>query len=63
MDILKPKFCVGIGNFAETRVKKVLKNVENLELGKIMHPSPANPRARNWIVDVNVMFKDLGIKL
>lgn len=46
----KCKTLIGIGRFAEERVKYVCKNYElNHEIGYLMHPSPRNPTAnREW---------------
>ena len=46
--ILAPKFVIGIGNFAESRARESLKNL-NLTITKILHPSPASPASnKNW---------------
>ena len=40
-------FGSGIGAFAEQRARQALG--DELKIGRILHPSPANPRAqRNW---------------
>jgi single-strand selective monofunctional uracil DNA glycosylase len=45
--ILEPEWVVGIGAFAETRAREVLP--ADVRIGRILHPSPANPRAhKNW---------------
>ncbi len=45
--LLEPEWVVGIGTFAETRAREVLP--ETVRIGRILHPSPANPRAhKGW---------------
>jgi single-strand selective monofunctional uracil DNA glycosylase len=45
--ILEPEWVVGIGRFAESRAQEVLG--DSVRIGRILHPSPANPRAqRDW---------------
>ncbi len=46
--ILEPEWLVGIGSFAEARALEVLEG-EGVRIGRVLHPSPANPRAqRDW---------------
>jgi single-strand selective monofunctional uracil DNA glycosylase len=45
---LAPEWVVGIGSFAEERAREALAGAP-LRIGRILHPSPANPRAqRAW---------------
>ena len=47
IEILEPSLLVGIGRFAETALKRVAP--EELEVRRVLHPSPANPAAnRDW---------------
>ena len=58
---LKPRFVVGIGNFAEKQAKNALDSVD-VTVGRITHPSPANPKAnRNWEYLIEKELKDLGV--
>jgi single-strand selective monofunctional uracil DNA glycosylase len=60
---LKPKFVVGIGNFAADRAKSALQGL-NITIGKITHPSPANPRAnKDWEGFISKEFEAIGIHL
>ncbi len=60
---LKPKFVVGIGNFAADRAKSALQGL-NITIGKITHPSPANPRAnKDWEGFIFKEFEAIGIHL
>lgn len=47
VSLLEPEWVVGVGAFAQTRAREVLP--ERIRVGRILHPSPANPRAqKNW---------------
>lgn len=68
IEYLKPKYVVGIGNFAEKRVKAALADspeiLENTVLGRILHPSPASPKAnRGWAEQAEAELRALGIEL
>ncbi len=48
IEILKPEYVIGIGNFAEERAIEALKDM-NIKIIKILHPSPASPQSnKNW---------------
>ncbi len=45
--LLQPEWVVGIGAFAESRAREVL--ADTVKVGRVLHPSPANPRAqKDW---------------
>ncbi len=45
--LLEPEWVVGIGAFAESRAREVL--ADTVKIGRVLHPSPANPRAqKDW---------------
>jgi len=45
--VLEPQWVVGIGAFAESRAREVLGDA--VKIGRVLHPSPANPRAqKDW---------------
>ena len=48
--LLEPRLFIGIGAFAQARAKKVLGDeFPELEIGRILHPSPASPLAnKGW---------------
>ena len=47
VEILEPEWVVGIGAFAAERARAVLG--DSVRLGRVLHPSPANPRAqKDW---------------
>ena len=59
--ILKPEWLIGIGGFAEKRIKEAL-NGSDIKIGKILHPSPASPMAnRGWAEIAKKQLNDLGI--
>ena len=46
--ILEPRWVVGIGRFAESRAREALEDAD-VRIGRVLHPSPANPQAqRDW---------------
>jgi len=46
--LLQPEWVVGVGGFAEKRARLALDGMD-LQLGRILHPSPASPAAnRDW---------------
>jgi len=48
VEIFRPEWVVGIGAFAEQRAREAVAN-RGIRVGRILHPSPANPRAqRDW---------------
>jgi single-strand selective monofunctional uracil DNA glycosylase len=48
VDIFEPEWLVGIGAFATERAREAVGE-RKLRIGRILHPSPANPRAqRDW---------------
>ncbi|MBW1736690.1 MAG: single-stranded DNA-binding protein [Deltaproteobacteria bacterium] len=61
--LLSPRWVLGIGNFAEERARAALSGLE-VEVGRISHPSPANPRAnRGWANLVENELAALGIQV
>ena len=58
--VLEPTWVVGIGVFAENRAREVLG--EEVRIGRVLHPSPANPRAaRDWSGEARRQLKEQGI--
>jgi len=63
VEILAPDVVVGIGHFAFERCGKALKDMD-LKVGRITHPSPANPRAnRGWDAVVERELAEMGLDL
>ena len=60
---LQPQYVVGIGAFAADRAKTALKGLD-VSLGRITHPSPANPKAnRGWEDCIMREFTEMGIEV
>jgi single-strand selective monofunctional uracil DNA glycosylase len=60
-EALEPEWVVGIGAFAEGRVQAVLGG-SGVKIGRILHPSPANPRAqRDWAGTVTKELVSQGV--
>ncbi len=60
VELLAPRIVIGIGKFAEDRVRLALG--DGVRIGRITHPSPANPRAnRGWAARVEAELAALGI--
>ena len=48
VDTLEPEWLVGVGGFAEQRVRDVIGD-GTVRIGRVLHPSPASPAAnRDW---------------
>jgi single-strand selective monofunctional uracil DNA glycosylase len=57
-----PARVIGIGNFAEERAREIVKE-SGVRVGKILHPSPANPAANSgWREIVLDQLRDQGIE-
>ena len=60
LELLKPEFAIGVGAFAEARLKGVAP--EGMTVGKILHPSPASPAAnRGWAEAATKQLVEQGI--
>lgn len=56
---LQPEWVIGVGDFARRRAQLVCDQVR---VGQILHPSPANPQAnRAWATVVTKQLVDLGV--
>ncbi|RKX93240.1 MAG: single-stranded DNA-binding protein [Spirochaetes bacterium] len=61
VEILSPRYLIGVGKFAEKRLTAVF-NESDYVISSIIHPSPANPAAnRNWSGIVTETLSELGI--
>lgn len=61
VDALQPEWVIGIGGFAEARARLALAGFD-LEIGRILHPSPASPAAnRGWAEAVTRQLLELGV--
>jgi single-strand selective monofunctional uracil DNA glycosylase len=58
---LKPEWLIAIGGFAGQRTEEIF-GAGNIKLGRILHPSPANPTAnQNWALHVTLQLEKLGV--
>jgi len=58
---LAPRWVVGIGEFAASRARVALLD-RDVQIGQILHPSPASPRAnRDWAGEVERQLRALGV--
>ena len=61
--LLKPRFVLGVGNFARDRALAALGKAD-LTIGGITHPSPANPKAnRGWEKLITAELTAAGVQL
>lgn len=61
VDVLEPTWVVGVGGFAARRAGEALAD-RDVQIGQILHPSPANPRAnRGWEDAVQTELRALGV--
>jgi single-strand selective monofunctional uracil DNA glycosylase len=61
--VLRPQWVVGVGAFAEKRTLAALTGM-GLKIGRITHPSPANPNAnRGWAQQVEAELRAMGVSL
>ncbi|MBL8324452.1 MAG: single-stranded DNA-binding protein [Rubrivivax sp.] len=68
---LAPQWAIGVGAFAERRLRDVLQGdlvdgslARQIHVGQILHPSPASPAAnRGWAEAVDRQLGQLGIAL
>ncbi|MEL7371243.1 MAG: uracil-DNA glycosylase family protein [Myxococcota bacterium] len=59
IDVMMPSLLIGVGQFAEVRLKKV---AGDRRVGRILHPSPASPAAnRGWAAAAVKDFAKLGV--
>jgi single-strand selective monofunctional uracil DNA glycosylase len=68
---LRPQWAIGVGGFAERRIRHVLEGplidsavARAIRPGAVLHPSPASPLAnRGWAQTVEKQLTDLGVPL
>lgn len=61
--LLEPEFLVGVGGFAEERLRRAAENTgSRARIGRVLHPSPASPAAnRGWSEAATRQLKALEI--
>lgn len=63
VELIKPRHVVGVGEFAARRARAALTGLD-VTVGRITHPSPANPKAnRGWEDFIAKELADLGVRL
>jgi single-strand selective monofunctional uracil DNA glycosylase len=61
IEILRPAWLVGVGNFAARRAESVASGLP-IRVGQVLHPSPACPAAnRDWAGQVSRQLEVLGV--
>ncbi|MFB3785717.1 MAG: uracil-DNA glycosylase family protein [bacterium] len=61
VEYYRPDYVIGVGGFAEKQIRNVAGG-PGIIIGKIPHPSPANPQAnRGWSEAAEKQLADLGI--
>jgi len=61
--VLEPRLVVGLGSFATRRASAALDGLE-VEIGTVLHPSPASPAAnRGWVEQAESQLGALGVDL
>jgi single-strand selective monofunctional uracil DNA glycosylase len=64
VELLAPKFVIGIGNFAEQRIREAVGEAAGVTVSCILHPSPASPLAnRNWAKTIEAQLAEVGVEL
>jgi single-strand selective monofunctional uracil DNA glycosylase len=64
VELLEPKFVIGIGTFAEQRIHQALGEEAGVTVSCILHPSPASPLAnRNWAATIEAQLAEVGVEL
>ncbi len=63
VEYFKPRYVVGVGAFAAERCRIALSQ-KDLIIGRITHPSPANPKAnQGWNSLIEEELRELGIRI
>lgn len=63
IEVLEPNLVVGVGSWATKRAKAALGS-DGPEIGMVLHPSPASPKAnRGWAKQAERDLRELGIEL
>ena len=63
VDHFQPRYVIGVGAFAASRIRAALAGY-SVTVGGILHPSPASPRANSgWASIASAQLAELGIRL
>ena len=64
LQLLEPEWVIGVGGWAEGCAARVVNaaDLKNVQLGKILHPSPASPAAnKDWSGTATRQLQQLGV--
>ncbi|MBE7467099.1 MAG: single-stranded DNA-binding protein [Planctomycetes bacterium] len=62
LEYFRPRIAFGVGGFAAERLKRVAEGLD-VEIGQLLHPSPANPHAnRDWAGTIEKQLRASGIE-
>ncbi len=62
IDLLEPRWLIGVGGFAESRLTEVAGGQAGRQILRILHPSPASPAAnRDWAGTINQTLRAAGV--
>ncbi len=60
--LMQPEFVVGVGQFAEQRLKIALAGVPGVRIARVPHPSPASPQANaGWAKLMDAALRESGV--
>lgn len=63
IELLAPRFVIGVGAFAESRARAALDSFD-VVVGRVPHPSPASPLAnKNWAAAATAALAEYGIRV
>jgi len=63
VELLAPRIVVGVGAFAEGRIRAALEG-QDVAIGRVLHPSPASPLAnRGWAERAERQLAELGVEI
>ncbi len=64
VEVLEPRWIIGVGAFGRDRAEAALGATSGLRYGAILHPSPANPRAnKGWADAAEADLRKLDLSL
>ena len=62
IELFEPRFIVGVGKFAERKIREVAAQRPGVVIGGVPHPSPASPKAnRGWSPLMDAALAELGL--
>ncbi|MFM8407076.1 MAG: uracil-DNA glycosylase family protein [Pirellulaceae bacterium] len=61
LDLLQPHHAIGVGGFAQACLQRCAQDFPKIQVGRILHPSPASPAAnRGWATQATRELIDMG---